>query len=168
MAEDHRCLRRDFFVDAAHNSMGDLSLVATGKQSRSQDEIVEVLAGPLQTSSAGRATHAEMARRIRAVLDDQRLVSLDTLFALSDGMLQMEHGAAVGGRLVPLAEDLDGFEGPQQIFTRNEKIEWAPTIYSSRHAELQIRTDLTKVLKAPASQTQLEIARGQLAPFVRD
>jgi hypothetical protein len=80
----------------------------------------------------------------------------------------MEHGAAVGGRLVPLAEDLHGFEMPQQIFTRNEKIEWAPTIYSSRHAELQIRTDLTKVLKAPASQTQLEIARGQLTPFVRD
>jgi hypothetical protein len=155
-------------LDAAHNSMGELSLVATGKQSCSQDEIVELLAGPLQTSSDGRRTHAEMARRIRAVLDDQRLVSLDTLFALSDGMRQMEHGAAVGGRLVPLAEDLHGFEMPQQIFTRNEKIEWAPTIYSSRHAELQIRTDLTKVLKAPASQTQLEIARGQLAPFVRD
>ena len=69
---------------------------------------------------------------------------------------------------VPLAEDLHGFEMPQQIFTRNEKIEWAPTIYSSRHAELQIRTDLTKVLKASASHAQLEIARGQLAPFVRD
>jgi hypothetical protein len=155
-------------LDAAHNSLGELSLAATRKQDRSQNEIVELLAGPSQTSSDGRHMHAEIAGRIRAVLDDQRLVSLDTLFSLSDGMQQMEHGAAVGGSLVPLAEDLHGFEMPQQIFTKSEKVQWAPTIYTSRHAELQIRTDLTKVLKAPASHTQLEVARGQLAPFVRD
>jgi hypothetical protein len=154
--------------DAAHNSLGELLLVATGKQSRSQNEIVELLAGPLQTSPDGQRMHTEMANRIRAVLDDQRLVSLDTLFALGNGMRQMEHDASVGNKLVPLAEDLHGFEMPQQIFTSSEKIEWAPTIYTSRHAELQVRTDLTKVLKAPASPAQLEIARGQLAPFVRD
>jgi hypothetical protein len=112
--------------------------------------------------------HGEIAARIRSVLDDQRLVSLDTLFALSDGLQQMERGAHVGSSLVPLAEDLRGFEMPQQIFTNNEKIEWAPTIYSSRHAELQIKTDLTKTLKAPSTRAQLEVARGQLAPFVRD
>ena len=155
-------------LDAAHNALGELSLAATGKQNRSQDELVEFLAGPSQTSPDGRRMHAEMASRIRGVLDDQRLVSLDTLFALSDGLRQMEHGAAIGSKLVPLAEDLHGFEMPQQIFTRNEKIEWAPTIYSSRHAELQIRTDLTKVLKTSASHAQLESARGQLSPFVRD
>jgi hypothetical protein len=80
----------------------------------------------------------------------------------------MEQGAAVGDRLVPLAEDLHGFEMPQQIFTKNEKVEWAPTIYTSRHAELQIKTDLTKTLKASASHAQLEAARSELAPFVRD
>ncbi|HEY3989393.1 MAG TPA: hypothetical protein VGM02_08860 [Acidobacteriaceae bacterium] len=155
-------------LDAAHNSLGELSLVAGGRRSWSQDDLVDLLAGPPQTSADGRRVHAEVANRIRSVLEDQRLVSLDTLFALSDGMQQMEHGAAVGDKLVPLAEDLHGFELPQQIFTRSEKIEWAPTIYTSRHAELQIRTDLTKTLKTPASRAQLEIARGQLAPFVRD
>ena len=44
----------------------------------------------------------------------------------------------------------------------------APTIYTSRHAELQIKTDLTKTLKTPASHAQLEAARSELAPFVRD
>ncbi|HEY1903300.1 MAG TPA: hypothetical protein VGG56_12755 [Terracidiphilus sp.] len=155
-------------LDAAHNSLAELSLVTTGKQSYSQDELIALLAGPRQTSAEGERVHAEMANRIRAVLDDQRLVSLDTLFALSDGLRQMTNGAPIGGTLVPLAEDLHGFELPQQIFTKSEKIEWAPTIYSSRHAELQIRTDLTKVLKTPASHAQLEVARGQLAPFVRD
>jgi hypothetical protein len=81
---------------------------------------------------------------------------------------EMQHGVNVGSTLVPLAEDLHGFEMPQQMFTKNEKIEWAPTIYSSRHAELQIQTDLTKTLKASATHAQLEQARGQLAPFVRD
>src|SRR4030081_1440428 len=80
----------------------------------------------------------------------------------------MERGAAVGDRLVPLGDELHGFEMPQRIFNKNEKIEWAPAIYSSRHAELQIKTDLTKTLKTPASHAQLEAARGQLAPFVRD
>src|SRR5256712_9402594 len=31
-----------------------------------------------------------------------------------------------------------------------------------------MRTDLTKVIKSPGSHAQLEEARGQLAPFVRD
>ena len=105
---------------------------------------------------------------MRGVLEDQQLVSLDTLFALSDGIQQMERGAGGGDKLVPLAEDLHGFEMPQQIFTKNEKVEWAPTIYSSRHAELQIKTDLTKTLKTSASRAQLEAGRSELAPFVRD
>jgi hypothetical protein len=155
-------------LDAAHKSLGELFLAATGKANWSQDDMIDLLAGPPQNNPTGRRIHAEMADRIRSVLEDQRLVSLDSLFALSDGMQQMEHGARVSDRLVPLAEDLHGFEMPQQIFTKSEKIEWAPTIYSSRHAELQIRTDLTKTLKAQASHAQLEMARGQLAPFVRD
>ena len=155
-------------LDATHSSLEALVLVTTGRRSWSQDDLIELLAGPSQTTASGRRVHAEIANRIRAVLEDQRLVSLDTLFALSDGLQQMEHGAAVGKTLVPLAEDLRGFEMPQQIFSKSEKVEWAPTIYSSRHAELQIKTDLTKTLKTPATHVQLEAARGQLAPFVRD
>src|SRR6202012_5118289 len=141
---------------------------ASGKQSWAQDEVVELLAGPPQESPNGQRVHTELVHRIRAVLEDQRLVSLDTLFALSDGIQQMEQGAAVGDRLIPLAEDLHGFEMPQQIFTKNEKVEWAPTIYTSRHVELQIKTDLTNTLKTSASHAQLEAARSELAPFVRD
>jgi hypothetical protein len=155
-------------LDAAHTSLGALYFAATRKRAWSQEELIDLLAGPPQHTADGQRMHAELAARMRSVLDDQRLVSLDTLFALSEGLQQMEHGAHVGNSLVPLAEDLRGFEMPQQIFTHNEKIEWAPTIYSSRHAELQIKTDLTKTLKSSPSRVQLEIARGQLAPFVRD
>ena len=82
-------------LDAAHISLGELSLAATGKQDRSQNEIIELLAGPLQANSESRRIHAEMAGRIRSVLDDQRLVSLDTLFALSDGMQQIDRKSVV-------------------------------------------------------------------------
>jgi hypothetical protein len=57
---------------------------------------------------------------------------------------------------------------PRPIFTKREKIEWAPGVYSNPHAELQLRTDLTKVLKEPGNRAQLESARGQLTPFFRD
>jgi hypothetical protein len=41
-------------------------------------------------------------------------------------------------------------------------------VYVSRHAELQVRTDLTKVIKGPSTPAQLELARAKLAPFLRD
>jgi len=154
--------------DAAHNSLGELLLVAGGKANSSQDEIIDLLAGPRQESPDGQRVRLELAGRIRSVLDDQRLVSLDTLFALSDGLNEMAQGRAAGERLFSLAGELREFEMPRPIFTNSEKISWAPRVYSSHHAELQVRTDLTKVIKAPGSRAQLEAARGQLAPFLRD
>ena len=57
---------------------------------------------------------------------------------------------------------------PRPIFTASERSEWAAGIYNNRHTDIQMQTDLTKVLKTPASREQLEQARGQLAPFFRD
>jgi len=109
-----------------------------------------------------------MAARMRAVLDDQRLVSLDTLFTLGDGLTHMAQGAPAGSNLVPLANELKEFELPRPIFTESEKTEWAPGVYANRHSELQVHVDITKVIKTPGSRPQLESARGQLTPFLRD
>ncbi len=154
--------------DAARNSLGELMVASSGKGNRSQDEIISLLAGPPQETADGQRMRREMSRKISSVLDDQRLVSLDTLFALSDGLGEMAKGAPVGARVLSLAGELREFELPRPIFTNTEKINWAPPVYSSRHAELQVRTDLTKVIKTPGSPAQLEAARGQLAPFLRD
>lgn len=154
--------------DAARNSLGELLLAASGKPNPSQEEIIDLLAGPAQESPDGRRIHQQLTGKIRAVLDDQRLVSLDTLFALSDGLDRMAHGAPGNDEMLALAGTLREFEMPRPIFTESEKIDWAPMVYSSRHAELQVRTDLTKVIKTPGSPAQLEAARGRLAPFLRD
>lgn len=154
--------------DAARSSLGNLVAAAGGNANGSQAEIVDLLAGPHQANADGQRVHLELAGRIKSVLDDQRLVSLDTLFALGNGLKDMAQAGGKGDSLLPLAAELREFDMPRPIFTNSEKITWAPTIYTNRHAELQARTDLTKVIKQRGSLAQLETARGQLAPFLRD
>jgi hypothetical protein len=154
--------------DAARSSLGEVLVAAGLKTNSSQDELVELLAGPHQESADGQRVHTELAERIRSVLVDQHLVSLDTLFALSDGFNDLTQGHAGNARMLELAGELREFEMPRALFTKSEKIDWAPRVYSSHHAELQVQTDLSKVIKSPGSRAQLDAARGQLAPFLRD
>jgi hypothetical protein len=154
--------------DAGRNSLAELMRASTGKANRSQDEIIDLLAGPSQSSLDGQAMHREMANRIRSVMDGQRLVSLDTLLALGDGLDQMGQGGGAPDRLISLAGELQEFEMPRPIFTGGERTQWAAGIYNNRHTELQMRTDLIKVIKSPASRAQLEEARGRLSSFLRD
>jgi hypothetical protein len=153
--------------DATRSSLGAV-MAAAGKPNGTQDDLIELLAGPAQQSPEGQRVHQEIANRIRNVLEDQRLVSLDTLFALSNGFEAMKQGAPAPQNMLTLAGELREFEMPRPIFTNSEKITWAPGVYSTHHAELQVKTDLTKVIKGPGNKGQLEIARGQLTPFLRD
>src|SRR5207247_8585167 len=73
-----------------------------------------------------------------------------------------------GNTLLPLAGELREFEMPQPIFRNSERDQWAAGIYNNRHTELQMRTNLAKIIKSPNSPEQLAEARGQLAPFLRD
>lgn len=154
--------------DAGRDSLGALLLVSTGKPNRSQDEMIDLLAGPAQTTTEGQQMHAEMANEIRSVLDGQRLVSLDTVFALGSGLDEMARGASTGDSLIPLAGELREFQMPRPIFSSGERSQWATGVYDNRHTELQMHTDLTKVIKSPSSRQQLAEARGELAPFLRD
>jgi hypothetical protein len=154
--------------EAARKSLQSILVASTGNANISQDQILDLLAGPSPDSPEGTHVHQELARRMRSVLDDQRLVSVDTLFGLYDGLGRMAHGAAAGDALLPLAGALREFELPRPIFTAGERESWSPLVYTSRHAELQVRTDLTKVIKGPSAPAQLDAARAKLAPFLRD
>lgn len=154
--------------DASRSSLQALLIAAGGSPQMSQDQIVDLLAGPPQTTDVARRVHDDLAQRMRSVLDDQRLVSLDTLFGLYDGLDAMAHGATVRDQLLPLAGNLRDFEMPRAIFSNSEKVAWAPGIYTSRHTELQVRTNMTRVIQATSSPAQLEAARGELTPFLRD
>jgi hypothetical protein len=154
--------------DTGQASLKTVMLAASGKADLSQGELIELLAGPPQDSAEGQRMRQELAGKMRSVLDDQRLVSLDTLFSLGDGLNRMAGGAPAPSNLLPLANELREFELPRPIFTESEKTEWAPGVYANRHAELQVHVDITKVIKTPGTRAQLEAARGQLTPFLRD
>lgn len=155
--------------DAGEKSLKQLVAAGGRTSGISQDELIELLAGPVQTTEDGRHVHEGMANQIRAVMDGQRLVSLDTLLALNDGLRGVEHGAGNGDSLLSLAGELREFEMPRPIFTSSERTAWAAGIYNNRHTELQMQTDLAKVLKSKSQSTaQLEEARGDLASFLRD
>ncbi len=154
--------------DAGRDSLGELLLAATGQRNSSQDEIIDLLAGPRQETPDGQRMHQEITNGIRSVLDGQRLVSLDTVLALGDGLGAMARGEASGDGLISLAGELREFEMPRPIFSSGERAQWATGVYNNRHTELQMNTDLTKVIRAPGSREQMVEARGQLAPFLRD
>lgn len=154
--------------EAARKSLQAITVATTGKSNLTQDALVDLLAGPEPNNPEAKRVHEELAHKMHSVLDDQRLVSMDVLFGLYDGLGQMAHGAAIGNSLLPMAGALREFEMPRPIFTAGERQTWSPMVYVSRHAELQVRTDLTKVIKGPATPAQLEAARSRLAPFLRD
>jgi hypothetical protein len=154
--------------DAGRASLLELFRAATDKSGISQDELIELIAGPPQTSAEARKMHDEVANRIRAILDEQRLVSLDTILALGEALKQKEKAKTIDDSLVSLAGELREFEMPQPIFTRGERTKWAAGVYNNRHTDLQMQTDVARVLRSPASHAQLEEARGQLASFLRD
>ena len=87
--------------DATRTSLAELMRAATGKPHVSQDEIIELVAGPHPTSPNRAQIREEIADRMRSVLEAQRLVSLDTLLALGDGLPLVAQGKAQGGNAGP-------------------------------------------------------------------
>ena len=112
--------------------------------------------------------HDEIANNIRTVLDSQRLVSLDTVHAVGDGLKGKIQGKSVDPGVLTLAEQLREFEMPRPIFKGSERSEWAAGIYNNSHTDAEMRADIGKVLASSASRGQLEDALGQLALFQRD
>jgi hypothetical protein len=155
--------------DAGRVSLRGLLEATTGKPSCSQDEIIDLLAGPQQSSPEARQVHEELAKKLRADLDGQRLVSVDTILALGQELDNAARTGSAGAVATPLAGELREFQMPRPIFSRSEKTEWAATgAYDDRHTDAEMHTDLAKLIKSHPSAEQLTKARGELAPFLRD
>jgi len=154
--------------DAGRASLDQVVRAATGKNSISQEELVQVLAGPVQTTPDGTRTHHEIVNRMLSILDSQRLVSLDTLVTLGNALNEKTEGKPVSEGIRVLAGQLREFQMPQPIFSNSERTEWAAGIYNNSHTDAEMRTDITKALKPSATHNQITDAKGQLAPFLRD
>jgi hypothetical protein len=154
--------------DAGRASLREMVRDATGSPQISESGLLALLAGPDQADPQDRTVRAEMAFRMRSILVAQRLVSLDTLFSLADGLNDRAQGQPADDAMLALAAELLEFEMPQPLFTTRERAEWSGGRYEVRHTQTQMRTDLRKVLTDPPSPAALTAARGRLVPFLRD
>ncbi len=155
--------------EAGRLSLAEIFRAATGRASGSEDEIIDLLAGPAQTTPDGKKVHQDLANRMRAVLDGQRLVPLDTLLTLGNALADKARGQHAEEGIIRLAAETKEFQMPRPIFSTSERTEWAPGIYNNHHTDVQMRSDIARVLKSPeASHAEIEQTIGQLAPFLRD
>lgn len=155
--------------DAGRTSLDELVQFSSHKSRAAQDEIIDLLAGPQNDSPDVKQIHQEVAGQIRSIMDDQRLVSLDTLLAVGDALADKARGKQPQEYVTLLASETREFEMPRPIFSNSERSQWAAGIYNNHHTDVQMHTDIPKVLKsATASRAQIEDARGQLASFLRD
>ena len=154
--------------DAARTSTRELLQAAAGKPNLSQSEIIDLLAGPDQTGPEGRQVKMELANKIRMMMAAQRLVSLNSLFELGDGLEQMAKGMATSAALIPLAAQLRQFQLPKPLFTRGERAEWSMGLYENQHLQSEMQTNIPKIIKTRPSADRLQAARGELVPFLRD
>ncbi len=166
LAASHSSLQ---LFDAGRVSWNELIRAATaGRSDLSQDEVIALLAGPNQSATDAQQVRQDVASRMRTVLDDQRLLSLDTIFGLADGLTVMSQGRPAPETLLDQAQQIREFQMPRPFFSTTERNEWAAGFYNTSHATLQMRTDFTKIIKSPGAPDELTDARGQLAPFLRD
>jgi hypothetical protein len=154
--------------DAGRASVGDLLHAATGKSDVSQNELVNLLAGPDPSTVEGRQVRQTIADKMRKVLDDQRLVSFDTIFALGDGLNEKAQALPVPADLIQRAGELREFELPRPLFTNRERTEFSAGLFNNRHAAIELQSDVAKILSSQESSKELLAARGLLAPFLRD
>lgn len=154
--------------DAAHSSLRALTEAAAGTPHISQEQLVDLLAGPEQTNPEAQRVKQRLAYRIRLVLDAQRLASLDTLLELGDGLNRMAQGRPASRGLIQLAGTLREFRMPKPLFTSGERAEWSYGLFSNPHIQSEMATNLVRFIRARHTKSQLAMARGQLVPFLRD
>ncbi|MGH9486405.1 MAG: hypothetical protein ACRD04_02290, partial [Terriglobales bacterium] len=145
-----------------------LYAAAGGRRPMREAGWIRLLAGPAQTSAAGRQVRAALAARLRTLLQDQRLVSLDTLLGLGRGLRRLTAGQAASSALLQQARQLRDFELPQPVLPGSDRILGPGEGRAQQHAVLQTHVDLTRLLRAPARPAALRAAVGRLTPFLRD
>jgi hypothetical protein len=156
--------------DAARASLSVLMKTASGSPDITQEKLVGLLAGPSQPTTDARQVHEKMADEIRAVLTDQRLVSLDTLLELGDDFAKLAHtpNGVDAQRAAMLAQELEEARSPRAMFTESERAEWAPGHEPNKHVMNELHTDLAKSVSGTQPAAQASAMRGSLTPFLRD
>jgi hypothetical protein len=156
-------LRQEQELFEADRSAVDVLLAAIripAEGSSRQERLVEYLVGKLHgTENSGPFSPVETFLR---VFDAQRLVTLDSLFALGDrkGNLDAKTLKNINAQFERIAET----ESARNSLSSEERNSFAVGYWSGRHIDQEHKFNLDKLLKSADKKD----ARDVLAPFLRD
>jgi hypothetical protein len=161
---------RDTF-DAAHRSF-QLLLDAASKPADStagpQERMADLLAGAADSDDV--ETRQELEEQMLRILDAQRLVSLDTLFQLSD---LLESGQrpdkAAAAQLAKLTGRIAELPLPRSPLSGNERNSMSFGFWTEKHLEAERKLNLRlAVEKAAGDPARLKEVPELLVPLLRD
>ncbi len=164
--------QRDLF-DAGEKGLRGLLKAANAPNPAGpvQDQLMDLLAG---TKPAGNAAledaHEQMLRQMTQVFEAQRLVSLDTIFGLSERL----ENAATGQKLdvaaaAKLAGRITETQLPRSALSTRERTEMSAGYWTDKHIDAERKLNLrASIDKAGADPQKLRDVRGGLAPVLRD
>lgn len=133
-----------------------------------QDRFIDLMAGT--ASSLDTDSHGQLVQEMIRIFEAQRLISLQSLFDLADGLDKAGKGEKVDAALVSkLAARISEIQMPRAQLSSLEKNTLAFGYWTERHIEQQRKVNLrASIDKAGADAQKLSDLRGQLAPFLRD
>jgi hypothetical protein len=155
--------------DAGRNGVRVL-LAATGSREDAspQDRMIELLAG--QPGPADHDAHAQMVADLNSLFEAQRLISLRTLFDLSDHLEGVARGEKLNVAMVNrLAARIAEIRLPRTTLTTVEKNAFSFGYWTEKHIEDQRNLNLRQLVdRAQGQAERLKDLRGRLAPILRD
>ncbi|MBV8905725.1 MAG: hypothetical protein JOZ22_18995, partial [Acidobacteriia bacterium] len=141
---------------------------STAKDNEPQERIVDLLAGA--ATSTDTEARDQVAQEMLRILEAQRIVSLDTLFQLTDQLDAVSRGEKPNNALMArLTGRISEIQLPRNALTTSERTSVAFGYWVDKHIEDQRRLNLrSAVEKAATDPEKLKDLRGSLAPFLRD
>jgi hypothetical protein len=162
---------RELF-DAGRGSIKTLLAAAPGKTgapaNQPQQQLIALLAG----ASAGEDSdvRTQLETEIARILEAQRMVSLDTLFAVADHLEAIAKGEKLNPQMVSrLTSRIAEIPLPRATLSANEKNAMGFGYWTDKHVEAERKLNIRSAIeKAGADAEKLKDVRGQLSPFLRD
>jgi len=133
-----------------------------------QERMVDLLTGVSESEDAD--AHDQVAQEMNRILEAQRIISLDTLFQLSDHLESMGKGEKLNTALVNrLASRIAEIPLPRASLSSTEKNAMGFGYWTDRHIEAERKINVrSAVEKAAGDVEKVKEVRGLLAPLLRD
>ncbi|MBI4877683.1 MAG: hypothetical protein HY822_23880, partial [Acidobacteria bacterium] len=133
-----------------------------------QDRLMDLLAGA--ASAADEESRTQVVQDMLRIWEAQRLVSLKTIFDLTDHLEGLGKGEKLNLQLVTrLATRVGEIQMPRASLSAAEKNAFAFGYWTERHLDAQRKLNLRASIERAAGEAEkLKDLRGQLAPVLRD